>query len=47
MEDFDHHTEHFAQHWRQTYADLRQRCPVAHSERHDGFFVVTRYADVK
>ncbi|WP_445181734.1 cytochrome P450 [Pseudonocardia sp. Cha107L01] len=47
MEDFDHHTEYFAQHWRQTYADLRQRCPVAHSERHDGFFVVTRYADVK
>jgi cytochrome P450 len=44
---FDHHTEHFAQHWRETYAELRGSCPVAHSDRHGGFHVVTRYADVR
>jgi len=44
---FDHHTEHFAEHWRETYAELRGSCPVAHSDRHGGFHVVTRYADVR
>jgi cytochrome P450 len=47
VEQFDHHTEEFAQHWRQIYADMRNTCPVAHSDRHDGFFVLTRYDDVK
>jgi cytochrome P450 len=46
-DQFDHHSEHFAEHWRETYAELRGSCPVAHSERHGGFYVVTRYADVK
>lgn len=47
VEHFDHHTEYFAQHWRETYAAMRQRCPVAHSDEHGGFYVVTRYDDVK
>jgi cytochrome P450 len=47
VEQFDHHSEYFAQHWRQIYAELRDRCPVAHSAQHGGFSVVTRYADVK
>ncbi|WP_433359829.1 cytochrome P450 [Streptosporangium sp. CA-115845] len=47
MEQFDHHSEHFAQHWRETYAELRRTCPVAHSAKHGGFSVVTRYDDVK
>jgi len=25
---------------------MRERCPVAHSDRYDGFWVVTRYEDV-
>jgi len=29
-----------------TYADLRGRCPVAWSDRWDGFWTLTRYADV-
>ena len=47
MDQFDHHSEYFAQHWRETYRELRGSCPVAHSDVHGGFFVVTRYADVK
>jgi cytochrome P450 len=44
---FDHHTEEFARDWREIYTDLRRDCPVAHSDRHGGFYVLTRYADVK
>lgn len=47
MEQFDHHTEDFAQNWREIYRELRGSCPVAHTSAHDGFFVVTRYDDVK
>jgi cytochrome P450 len=38
-EDFD--TPH------QVFADLRERCPVAHSDTFGGFWIATRYADVK
>ena len=27
-------------------AEMREHCPVAHSDRHGGFWVLTRYADV-
>lgn len=47
MEQFDHHTEYFAQNWRDIYAGMRSSCPVAHTSAHDGFYVVTRHADVK
>jgi len=47
VEQFDHHSEHFAQHWRETYRELRGSCPVAHSDLHGGFSVVTRYEDIK
>ena len=30
----------------QVFADLRARCPVAHSTAFDGFWTVTRYQDV-
>ena len=29
-----------------TYADLRARCPVAHSNRWDGFWALTKYEDI-
>lgn len=29
-----------------TMAQMRSKCPVAHSDRHEGFWVVTRYEDV-
>lgn len=47
MDQFDHHSQEFAQHWRDIYAGMRQQCPVAHSDRHDGFSVLTRYDDIK
>ena len=43
---FDHHSEDFARNWRATCAELRARCPVAHTDRHGGYYVVTRYDDV-
>jgi len=47
VDQFDHHSEEFAQHWREIYAEMRGKCPVAHSDRRGGFWVLTRYDDVK
>ena len=44
--DFDHHAEWFARGWRSTYDELRGTCPVAHTPRHGGYYVVTTAADV-
>src|SRR5690348_7439437 len=44
--EFDHTSAEYARSWREVYADLRQRCPVAHTPAHDGYYVLTRYADV-
>jgi cytochrome P450 len=32
---------------RETYAAMREQCPVAHSDRHGGFSMVTRFDDVR
>jgi cytochrome P450 len=45
--DFDHYDEVLAQDPYPTLADLRDRCPVAHSEAHGGFWIVSRYEDVE
>ncbi len=42
--DFDHHAPDFDA--SKTYAELRERCPVAWSEAHGGFWVVSRYEDI-
>lgn len=47
MDQFDHHTEEFAQNWRELYTGMRSQCPVAHTDRHGGFYVLTRYEDAK
>lgn len=44
--DFDHHRNTYESVWPQ-YAEMRDRCPVAHSEQHGGFWVLTKYDDVK
>ncbi len=44
---FDHNSTEYAQRWREQYGELRQRCPVAHSDAYGGFTVLTRYADVE
>ncbi|MEO3787549.1 cytochrome P450 [Actinocorallia sp. B10E7] len=45
-QDFDHHSTHYAENWREINAELRATCPVARSEAHGGFWVVSRYDDV-
>lgn len=41
--DFDHTSEEFARDGDAIVADLRRRCPVAHTERHGGYWVLTSY----
>lgn len=45
--DFDHHSAEFADNWREVTRNLRAKCPVAWTEAHGGYFVVSRYEDVK
>jgi cytochrome P450 len=48
VDRFDHHDPEFSQDgapW-EIYAALRERCPVAHTEAQDGFYVLSRYEDV-
>ena len=44
--DFDHHSPEYAEHHLEIYKDLRTRCPVAHTDAHGGYWLVTRYDDV-
>jgi cytochrome P450 len=46
MTAFDHHDPEQMLDPYPGYAELRKRGPDAHSDRHGGFWVVTRYADV-
>jgi cytochrome P450 len=41
--DFDHTSPEYAARAEEVTADLRDRCPVAFSEHHDGFWVITGY----
>ena len=41
--EFDHTTPEYAARAEEITADLRTRCPVAYSESHDGFWIVTGY----
>jgi hypothetical protein len=43
---FDHHSAGWMADPALTYADARACCPVARSEQHGGFWLVTRYSDV-
>jgi cytochrome P450 len=45
--DFDHHSAEFADNWREMTKDMRAKCPVAWTEAHGGYWVVSRYEDVK
>jgi cytochrome P450 len=44
--DFDHLSETWADQAPDILADLRERCPVAHTERFYGSYLVSRYADI-
>ena len=45
---FDHHSPYLSEQnvW-DTYEKMRNQCPVAHSDEHGGFWILTRFADVK
>ena len=45
--DFDHHTSEFADDPWSPLANLRATCPVAFTENHDGYWVVTSYDEIK
>jgi cytochrome P450 len=44
---FDHWDLELAQDPFPVYEALREQCPVAHSDRHGGYFVFSRYADIE
>lgn len=44
--EFDHHSPEYATNPHSVYASMRDRCPVAWSERYGGFWVLAAYDDV-
>jgi cytochrome P450 len=44
---FDHHSREFADDPWSVCRDLRRQCPVAHSDAYGGFWVLSRYEDIK
>jgi cytochrome P450 len=44
--EFDHHSKEHSANWIETYRRLRATCPVARTESHGGYWVITRYDDV-
>ncbi|WP_228389222.1 cytochrome P450 [Cumulibacter manganitolerans] len=45
--DFDHADPEYNKHAHEIWDDLRERCPVAHSERYGGTWLPTRHEDVR
>lgn len=45
--EFDHYSDEFAREPWAVFDDLRARCPVAWSETHGGFWVLSKYEHVK
>ncbi|MBV9661332.1 MAG: cytochrome P450 [Acidimicrobiales bacterium] len=41
MVDFDHHSQEHVEHRDEMYRDLRERCPVAWTNAHDGYWVLS------
>jgi cytochrome P450 len=44
---FDHYTPEFGEECWDRYEELRRECPVAYSDTYGGFWVLSKYADVK
>jgi cytochrome P450 len=45
-EQFDHHSAEFAADRSGVFETIRSQCPVAHTDRHGGYWVISKYADV-
>ena len=46
MNDFDPLAPETFTSFHEEFAELRQTCPVAHSDAYNGFWALTRYDDV-
>ena len=44
--DFDQHGPNYAENWKEILAELREKSPVAWTEAHGGFWVITKYDDI-
>lgn len=44
--DFDPTTLDYARNWREIYAEIRPKCPVAFSQNFDGFWLISQYNEV-
>lgn len=44
--DFDQHGPEYAQNWQEQLAEMRAKCPVAWTDAHEGFWVITKYEDI-
>lgn len=44
--EYDHYDPAFALDPHETYARLREQCPVVYSENYGGYYVLTRFADI-
>ena len=47
VEDFDHHDHGFVSDPGPVYLELHTRCPVLRTERYGGFWLLSRYDDVR
>src|SRR5215471_6412522 len=45
--DFDHLDPRWIQNPYPIWDELRQTCPIAHTDRYNGVYLATRYADVR
>jgi cytochrome P450 len=46
LSDIDHHAPYFVQHHYEIYDKLREKCPIAHSTAHGGFYFFLGYDEV-
>jgi cytochrome P450 len=47
VEHFDHHDPRLGEDPEPVYAAMRSRCPVAHSDVHGGFWIISDYANAR
>jgi len=47
IDDFDHHDPRFIEDPVAACSEMREQCPVLWSDRHGGYWFVTRYDDVR
>lgn len=44
--DFNHESQAHADNWPSEFQEMRQKCPIAWTEEHGGYWVATRYKDI-